>query len=172
MIWDFIFHFWISCCPIDFETPCSFFIWTAGFAGLVPVAPGTAGSVVGLVLLILVRATGNDWMVLLVLVIVVAVGTWSASAAERHYRREDPGEIVIDEVAGMMLTLLWLPSGWVSFLVGFLAFRFFDIVKPFPARLAERLPGGVGVMADDLVAGLYGYASVWTVLWLLPAGVT
>ena len=150
----------------------SFFIWTAGFAGLVPVAPGTAGSVVGLVLLILVRATRNDWIELLVLVIVVAVGTWSASAAERHYRREDPGEIVIDEVAGMMLTLLWLPSGWVSFLVGFLAFRFFDIVKPFPARLAERLPGGVGVMADDLVAGLYGYASVWTVLWLLPAGVT
>ncbi|RZP29279.1 phosphatidylglycerophosphatase A, partial [bacterium] len=94
------------------------------------------------------------------------------SAAERHYRREDPGEIVIDEVAGMMLTLLWLPSGWMPFLVGFLAFRFFDIVKPFPARLAERLPGGVGVMADDLVAGLYGYASVWTVLWLLPAGVT
>ena len=150
----------------------AFFIWTAGFAGLVPVAPGTAGSVVGLVLLILVRATRNDWIELLVLVIVVAVGTWSASAAERHYRREDPGEIVIDEVAGMMLTLLWLPSGWVSFLVGFLAFRFFDIVKPFPARLAERLPGGVGVMADDLVAGLYGYASVWTVLWLLAAGVT
>ena len=150
----------------------AFFIWTAGFAGLVPVAPGTAGSVVGLVLLILVRATRNDWIEVLVLVIVVAVGTWSASAAERHYRREDPGEIVIDEVAGMMLTLLWLPSGWVSFLVGFLAFRFFDIVKPFPARLAERLPGGVGVMADDLVAGLYGYASVWTVLWLLPAGVT
>ena len=150
----------------------AFFIWTAGFAGLVPVAPGTAGSVVGLVLLILVRATRNDWMEVLVLVIVVAVGTWSASAAERHYRREDPREIVIDEVAGMMLTLLWLPSGWVSFLVGFLAFRFFDIVKPFPARLAERLPGGVGVMADDLVAGLYGYASVWTVLWLLPAGVT
>ena len=150
----------------------AFFIWTAGFAGLVPVAPGTAGSVVGLVLLILVRATRNDWIELLVLVIVVAVGTWSASAAERHYRREDPGEIVIDEVAGMMLTLLWLPSGWMPFLVGFLAFRFFDIVKPFPARLAERLPGGVGVMADDLVAGLYGYASVWTVLWLLPAGVT
>jgi len=150
----------------------AFFIWTAGFAGLVPVAPGTAGSVVGLVLLILVRAAKNDWIEALVLVVVVVVGTWSASVAERHYRREDPGEVVVDEVAGMMLTLLWLPSGWVPFLIGFLAFRFFDIVKPFPARLAERLPGGWGVMADDLVAGLYGYASVWTALWLLPAGVT
>ena len=150
----------------------AFFIWTAGFAGLGPVAPGTAGSVVGLVLLILVRTAKTDWIEALVLVIVVAVGTWSASAAERHYRREDPGEIVVDEVAGMMLTLFWVPSGWLPFLIGFLAFRFFDIVKPFPAKLAERLPGGWGVMADDLVAGLYGYASVWTALWLLPAGVT
>lgn len=149
----------------------AFFIWTAGFAGLVPFAPGTAGSVVGLALLMLVRTARNEWIELLVLVVVVVVGIWSANVAERHYRREDPGEIVVDEVAGMMLTLLWLPSGWVSFLIGFLAFRFFDIVKPFPARLAERLPGGWGVMADDLVAGVYGYASVWTALWLLPAGV-
>ena len=149
----------------------AFFIWTAGFAGLVPVAPGTAGSVVGLVLLILVRAGGNDWIEALVLVTVVVIGTWSASVAERHYRREDPGEIVVDEVAGMMLTLLWVPSGWMPFLIGFVVFRFFDIVKPFPARLAERLPGGWGVMADDLVAGLYGYASVRTALWLFPAGV-
>ena len=89
----------------------AFFIWTAGFSGLVPVAPGTAGSIVGLGLLMLVRTTRNDWMELLVLLIIVTVGTWSASLAERHYDREDPGEIVIDEVAGMMLTLLWLPDG-------------------------------------------------------------
>ena len=146
----------------------AFFIWTAGFSGLVPVAPGTAGSIVGLGLLMLVRTTRNDWMELLVLLIVVTVGTWSASLAERHYDREDPGEIVIDEVAGMMLTLLWLPGGWGSLLIGFLAFRFFDIVKPFPARMAEQLPGGWGVMADDLVAGLYGYVLVRIVLWLLP----
>lgn len=145
-------------------------IWTAGFAGLVPAAPGTAGSVVGLVLLMFVRTTRNDWVELLVLLIVVTVGIWSANLAERHYRREDPGEIVVDEVAGMMLTLLWIPSGWGTFAIGFLAFRFFDIVKPFPARLAERLPGGWGVMADDLVAGLYGYACVRSVLWLLPVG--
>jgi len=150
----------------------AFIIWTAGFAGLVPAAPGTAGSVVGLVLLMFVRTTRNDWIELLVLLIVVTVGIWSANLAERHYRREDPGEIVIDEVAGMMLTLLWIPSGWGTFAIGFLAFRFFDIVKPFPARLAERLPRGWGVMADDLVAGLYGYACVRSLLWLLPVGGT
>jgi len=76
----------------------AFIIWTAGFAGLVPVAPGTAGSVVGLGLLMLVRTVGNDWAELLVLLMVVIVGIWSANVAERHYRREDPGEIVIDEV--------------------------------------------------------------------------
>ena len=150
----------------------AFIIWTAGFAGLVPAAPGTAGSVVGLVLLMFVRTTRNDWIELLVLLIVVTVGIWSANLAERHYRREDPGEIVIDEVAGMMLTLLWIPSGWGTFAIGFLAFRFFDIVKPFPARLAERLPRGWGVMAHDLVAGLYGYACVRSLLWLLPVGGT
>ena len=97
----------------------AFIIWTAGFAGLVPAAPGTAGSVVGLVLLMFVRTTRNDWIELLVLLIVVTVGIWSANLAERHYRREDPGEIVIDEVAGMMLTLLWIPSGgglWLTIL--------------------------------------------------------
>ena len=146
----------------------AFFIWTAGFTGLVPLASGTAGSIVGLGLLMLVRTSRNDWMELLVLLIVVTAGIWSANLAERHYGREDPGEVVVDEVAGMMLTLLWLPGGWGALLIGFLAFRFFDIVKPFPARMAEQLPGGWGVMTDDLVAGLYGYALVRTVLWLLP----
>ena len=102
------------------------------------------------------------------MLIVVTAGIWSANLAERHYGREDPGEVVVDEVAGMMLTVLWLPGGWGTLLIGFLAFRFFDIVKPFPARMAEQLPGGWGVMTDDLVAGLYGYALVRTVLWLLP----
>ena len=121
----------------------AFFIWTAGFAGLVPVAPGTAGSVVGVVLLILVRAAArNDWIELLVLVMVMAVGTWSASVAERHYCREDPGEVVVDEVAGMMLTLLWLPSGWIPFLIGFLAFRFFDISPSRQGSLGSEGPHG------------------------------
>ena len=156
----------------DLMKKVAFVIWTAGFAGLVPVAPGTAGSVVGLGLLMLVRTVENDWAELLILLAVVIVGIWSANVAERHYRREDPGEIVIDEVAGMLLTMLWVPGGCEAFTIGFLEFRFFDIVKPFPARMSERLPGGFGVMADDLVAGLYGYATVRIALWLLPGGVT
>ena len=74
--------------------------------------------------------------------------------------------MVIDEVAGMLVTLLAVPVGFAGALIGFFAFRLFDIVKPFPAREAERLPGGWGVMADDLVAGVYAQVLLRLVLWL------
>ena len=142
---------------------------TAGYCGNVPVAPGTAGSAVGVALLMLVRASGSAGLEALILPAIVAAGIWAASAAERDYGRADPPAVVIDEVAGMWVTLLWLPVGWVGALAGFLAFRFFDIVKPFPARTAERLPGGWGVMADDLVAGVYAALTVRALAWMAPA---
>ena len=144
-------------------------IATAGYCGTVPVAPGTAGSAVGIVLLVLVRSSGSGGLEALVLGALVAVGVWAASAAERDYGQIDPPAVVIDEVAGMFVTLLWLPVGWVGALVGFLAFRFFDIVKPYPARAAERLPGGWGVMTDDLVAGVYAALTVRALAWIAPA---
>ena len=144
-------------------------IATAGYCGTVPVAPGTAGSAAGLALLVLVRWIGSAGLELLVLGALVAAGVWAASAAERDYGETDPPAVVIDEVAGMWLTLLWLPVGWVGALAGFLAFRLFDIVKPYPARAAERLPGGWGVMADDLVAGLYAAVAVRALAWAAPA---
>ncbi|MCY4662551.1 MAG: phosphatidylglycerophosphatase A [Acidobacteria bacterium] len=144
-------------------------IATAGYCGNVPVAPGTVGSAVGLVLLVLVRSAGSAGLEALALAVLVPVGVWAASAVERESRRTDPPAVVIDEVAGMMVTLLWLPVGWVGGLAGFLAFRFFDIVKPFPAAAAERLPGGWGVMADDLVAGAYAALTVRVLAWMAPA---
>lgn len=144
-------------------------IATAGYCGTVPVAPGTAGSAAGVALLVLVRWTGSAVLELLVLGALVATGVWAASAAERDYGQTDPPAVVIDEVAGMWLTLLWLPVGWVGTLAGFLAFRLFDIVKPYPARAAERLPGGWGVMADDLVAGVYAAVTVRALAWAAPA---
>ena len=80
------------------------------------------------------------------------------------YQRRDPGLVVIDEVAGMLLTLLAVPVGPVGIVIGFLAFRLFDIVKPFPARQAEALPRGWGVMADDIVAGIYAQVALRMVL--------
>ena len=142
---------------------------TAGYVGLAPVAPGTWGSAAGVCLLLLVRLTGNAGFEALLLAVVLAVGVWAATAAERHYGRTDPGAIVIDEIAGMLIALFWIPVGWPGLLVGFLAFRAFDIVKPFPARTAERLPAGWGVMADDVVAGLYAYLTVRLVAAVAPA---
>ena len=136
------------------------FIATGGYSGYVPVAPGTAGSAVGLALYALVRVMGGSVLELLVLLLVVVTGIWAATVGERHFQQTDPGAVVIDEVAGMLVTLLWIPVTWQGALVGFVMFRLFDIVKPFPARSAERLPGGWGVMTDDLVAGAYAHLTV------------
>ncbi len=141
---------------------------TAAYSGYVPVAPGTAGSLVGLAVFALVRALGGPEIEVATIIAVVAVGIWAASEAERHFGRSDPGAIVIDEVAGMLVTLCWLPVSWGGALIGFLAFRAFDIVKPFPARSAERLPRGWGVMADDIVAGVYAHLVLRLLAWAVP----
>lgn len=144
-------------------------IATVGHVGQMPVAPGTWGSLAGLGLLFVVRSTADPAFEVAVLILVLAAGVWASSVAERHYGQRDPGVVVVDEVAGMLLALLWLPVGLVGAGVGFLAFRVFDILKPFPARTAERLPGGWGIMADDVVAGLYALAVVRFVAWVAPS---
>lgn len=143
----------------------SLFFATAGYVGYVPMAPGTAGSLVGLILLTMVRHWLGPTAELCVLVFVVIVGVWSSSLVEVYAGRKDPGCIVIDEVAGMLATMLWVPLNWPTAIMGFVAFRFFDITKPFPARSAESLAGGLGIMADDLVAAVYAAASVRLFLW-------
>jgi len=86
---------------------------------------------------------------------VTIVGTWAAHVVERALGDKDPGVIVVDEVAGMTLSVLALPLTLSVFLVAFVLFRIFDVVKPFPANRAQALSGGLGVMIDDLIAGLY-----------------
>lgn len=145
------------------------FVATAGYVGYFPIAPGTAGSAAGLVLLATVRFFVGPELELGFFVGVVALGLWASEVGERHAAREDPGFVVIDEVAGMLLTMLWLPLTWVTALGGFLAFRFFDIVKPFPVRNAERLRGGIGIMADDLIAAVYAAVAVRLFVWILAS---
>ena len=139
---------------------------TGGGSGYAPVASGTAGSAVGLALwLALCRLSPTGYA--LGCAGVVVVGIWAAGRAETLLGRHDDGRITIDEVAGMLLSLAWLPARPEVAGLGFVLFRIFDIWKPFPARRAERLPGGLGVMADDLVAGAYanlGGQLVWRVL--------
>lgn len=96
------------------------------------------------------------WSIVLALAILF-LGTWSSYKVESGWGH-DSSKVVIDEVAGMMITLLWAPVDIKYALVGFILFRFFDILKPLGIKSAERLPGGWGVMADDVLAGIYSFA--------------
>ena len=139
----------------------SIWIATGLGSGYFPVAPGTAGSALGLALVIAFRQTSLEplWLALSLAAftgLLFLVGVWSAGKAEKVFGRVDPGQVVIDEVAGQILTFVATPRvAWIGLIIGFILFRAFDIVKPFPARRAERLPGGWGIMLDDVVAGLY-----------------
>jgi phosphatidylglycerophosphatase A len=98
-----------------------------------------------------------SWQIYLgVFAVITLIGIWAAGRAEHESGIVDPSFVVIDEVSGQLATLFLIPFNWVFVIVGFLLFRFLDIVKPFPARQAERLPGGYGIMLDDVLAGIYG----------------
>jgi phosphatidylglycerophosphatase A len=95
------------------------------------------------------------------------VGVAAAGEAAKFFGRVDPGQVVIDEVVGQMLTLLLVPHAtWKWLLGGFLLFRVLDVLKPFPARQAERFPRGWGIMLDDVVAGLYGLGALSALGWV------
>jgi phosphatidylglycerophosphatase A len=117
------------------------------------VAPGTVGSLVTAVAIWLLPF--NLMRMAITLVAVTLVGLWAGSRVERGLGRKDPGLIVIDEVAGMLLSMILLPRTLPVLVTAFLLFRLFDIWKPFPARESQALTGGMGVMVDDLIAGLY-----------------
>ena len=87
--------------------------------------------------------------------LICAIGVWAANRVEADSKIVDPSFVVIDEVAGQLITLFLIPFSWIYLLAGFLLFRAFDILKPFPARRAEELPGGWGIMLDDIFAGIY-----------------
>jgi phosphatidylglycerophosphatase A len=131
----------------------------------VPVAPGTVASALTVLLLWLVPFTRAGLVVFLGAVVVL--GTWAAHHAEASIGGKDPGAIVIDEVAGMVLSVLVFPLTVPVLVVGFLFFRLFDIIKPFPAHGAQRIGGGVGVMIDDLIAGVYALLVVGLMRWAL-----
>jgi phosphatidylglycerophosphatase A len=132
--------------------------------GYLPLAPGTFGSLVAVgIFLLLARTTPPNALVAVVLITIVVVtfvGIWAATRTEQLSGRKDPGKVVVDEVAGQFIALfpLTLFTRWstLAVIVSFILFRFFDIVKPYPANRLQELHGGAGVMFDDLVAGVYG----------------
>jgi phosphatidylglycerophosphatase A len=125
--------------------------------GLSPIAPGTIGTLGALPLYFLVAPLGSFAVLALGLIITVA-GIWSAGHVVRAKREHDPQIIVVDEVAGVMLTLAIAPTDWKGLIIGVVLFRLFDQTKPWPARWMERLPGGYGVVLDDVVAAVWSGA--------------
>jgi phosphatidylglycerophosphatase A len=99
--------------------------------------------------------------------VVTLLGTWSADLTARVLDKEDPSFVVVDELAAMWLAAAGLQTGWALFLA-FVYFRIFDIIKPFPAGQAEDLHGGIGIMADDVIAALYTQAAVWLTMLVWP----
>ncbi|MDO8681781.1 MAG: phosphatidylglycerophosphatase A [Acidobacteriota bacterium] len=142
---------------------------TFGYVGYFPIAPGTAGSLAALVLFALVRWLGMPAFEIATIVVVFVGGLWAANATEHVLGRKDPGAIVIDEVLGMLMTLALLPVSTLGIFVGFVLFRLFDVVKPFPAGRMEHLKGGPGVMLDDVVAGIYAHISLRLLALLVPS---
>jgi phosphatidylglycerophosphatase A len=138
--------------------------------GLAPGAPGTAGALGAAVLgAVLCRALGPA-AVAVACAAALAAGMWAARSAEADFGDPDPGRIVIDEIAGQLLALVALPCTVPSVALAFVLFRFFDVLKVFPARRLERLPGASGIMADDLLAGLYANLGVRAVDAILALG--
>ena len=146
------------------------FVATFGYIGFAPVAPGTVGSAAGVALFYLVRTTDRAWAQGALIVLLLAAGVWAASVAERALGRTDPGPVVIDEVVGMLITLAWIPVTPLGALVGFLIFRVLDVVKPWPARQLEGMHGGLGIMADDAMAAVYGHLLLRGLVLVSPAG--
>jgi phosphatidylglycerophosphatase A len=131
--------------------------------GYIPFAPGTFGSAAGLILWMLVPHT--PMVQATAIVVLFAVGSWSGTVAEHHFGKTDPGQVVIDEVMGIFITLFMNPVGWKGAVAAFLLFRVADIVKPWPANTLERLPGGIGVMADDGMAAVYANLALRLGIW-------
>lgn len=135
--------------------------------GYLPLAPGTWGSLVGVgIFWLLVRV--NPLVIVVAILGVTFAGIWAGSRVEQVSGRKDPGKVVVDEVAGQMIALfpLTLFARWSTgaVILSFILFRFFDIVKPYPANRLQDLDGGMGIMFDDLVAGVYGAVVVSIIL--------
>ena len=145
-------------------------IATCGYIGFAPLAPGTVGSAAGVALFYLAQASGLPWVQAALIVTLFAAGVWAGSVAEEALGRTDPGPVVIDEVVGMLITMAWIPVTPLGALTGFLIFRVLDVVKPWPSRQFEAMHGGLGVMADDAMAAVYGHLLLRGLVLIVPAG--
>ena len=150
-------------------TRVAVFIATVGYCGYSPIAPGTVGSAAGLLFYLIVWWAQSPLVEILLILLLFGAGVWAGTTSERYFGGIDPGPIVVDEVVGMLITLAFIPVSLSGALIGFLLFRLFDVIKPFPAGRLEHLPAGLGIMADDAMAGLYAHLVLRIAVMMAPA---
>ena len=143
------------------------FFSTGFYSGYIPFAPGTFGTLTALPLCYLLSfCSPGGGAVVIAAVIVLAV--WLADSSEKLIGKKDPGCIVIDEIAGMLVTLAGLPFNFFTVAAGFILFRVLDIFKPFPIRTLERkIPGGAGIVIDDIVAGIIANITLRIIVYII-----
>ncbi|NTW82425.1 MAG: phosphatidylglycerophosphatase A [Chlorobiaceae bacterium] len=140
---------------------------TCSGIGFFPVAPGTVTSAAAVALYLLLPGIRDVPVMLILILLSSAAGIWSGYVMEEQFGN-DPSIVTIDELAGQWIALVAIPAGALPLALSFAFFRFFDIAKPGPVNSAQNLPGGWGIMADDILAGLFANLSVRGVLFLLP----
>ena len=144
------------------------FFATGCYAGKIPVAPGTAGTIVGVLLYLLIRPLPH-LIYLVTTIAFIFFAAWVATQAQGIYGEQDPQQVVIDEIAGFLVTMAFHKLDYSLVFGGFILFRAFDIVKPFPIRWIERhYLSGWGVVLDDVAAGIYANVALWFFGLLLP----
>ena len=146
----------------------AFAIATVFKAGYIPIAPGTVGSIIGLLVFWLIKDYASFTIEMFVAAALFFAGVWASTIVEQVLERHDPGVVIVDEVVGMLVALMLLPPTITVMFVAFLLFRVFDIIKPYPARWCEQLSRGWGIMMDDVVAGLYVNVLLHITLWIVP----
>ena len=131
-------------------------------------APGTVGSLWGPPMMWAWQALGlHPAFTAAFFVVMAAIGIPICRKAADLMHSKDPGGVVFDEIVAFIVVFAFVPVTWVSAVIGFLWFRLFDILKPWPVRELDRLPGGIGIMADDLAAGVYAAGALWVTMWLV-----
>ena len=143
------------------------FLATGGLIGFSPVAPGTFGSLAALPLCLLISSLRIGPALILVVALII-LSTWIAHAAEKIEAQKDPSQVVVDEICGMAIALFALPFTPIFVIGGFALFRLFDILKPFPIDWVDKkVPGGLGIMLDDIIAGMFANGVMRLVIFLL-----
>jgi phosphatidylglycerophosphatase A len=144
------------------------FVCSFAYIGFFPVAPGTIGSAAGVAVYALLRWLHVPYFELPAIAILFVLGVIWGRTVEEALGGVDPGPFVLDEVMGMLITLLLIPVNWMGMLLGFVLFRAFDVLKPYPARHLEHLAGGLGIMCDDAMAAVYANLALHGIYFIAP----